>query len=123
MKRIALILAIISNIVCTKEKKPDSLVGTWTLTEIHSGNISSILLSGTELSVRFNRDSSFDILGPKPNYTFLQSFNRYETLGNDRIRFFSTNSDEELFAGFRLNTTLSISYEVRCPYEEKFIRR
>ena len=122
MKQIALLFVIISIVGCTKEKESNSIVGTWTLTEIDTYNTSSIRLSGTELSIQFKPDSSFTFLG-KPNYTYLQDFNRYEMVRNDRIRFFNTTTQDELFAGLNVGKTLSLSYEVRCPYEEKFIRR
>ncbi len=123
MKRIVLLFAILSVIGCTKEKEPDSLVGTWALSEINSANTTSLLLTQTELSVQFTEKDSIVILGPKPNYTYLQDFNRYEIVSDGRIRFFNTNTQDELFADFSVNKTLSLSYEVRCPYEEKFIRR
>jgi len=91
--------------------------------QINSGDTSIVYLAGTELSVEFKPDGHFDILGPKPNYTFLQDFNRYETVSFDRIRFFDSTSTEQLFAIFHIDKTLSLSYEVRCPYEEKFTRR
>lgn len=122
MKQIALLAVLISLIGCTREKTLNSIVGNWTLTEIDSYNSSTIRLSGTELSVKFNSDGSVAISG-KPNYTFLQDFNRYEIVNEDRIRFYNTNTTDELFAGFNLNNTLTFSYEVRCPYEEKFMRR
>jgi hypothetical protein len=122
MKRIVLLFVIISVISCTKEKEPDSIVGTWTLAEINSANTSSVALSQTELSVQFTEKDSLIILGPKPNYTYLQDFNRYEIVSNDKIRFFNTNTQDELFADFSINKTLSLSYQVRCPYKEKFIR-
>lgn len=122
MKQIALLAVLISLIGCTREKTLNSIVGNWTLTEIDSYNSSTIRLSGTELSVKFNSDGSVAISG-KPNYTFLQDFNRYEIVNEDRIRFYNTNTTDELFASFNLNNTLTFSYEVRCPYEEKFMRR
>jgi len=123
MKRNLVILALFAIIGCTKEIEQNSLVGSWRLTQINSGDSSTIYLSGTELSVEFKPDGHFDILGPKPNYTFLQDFNRYETLSYDRIRFFDSTSTAELFANFHLDKTLSLSYVLRCPYEEKFTRR
>jgi hypothetical protein len=123
MKRIVLLFVIISVISCTKEKEPDSIVGTWALTQINSAYNSSVLLLGTEVTVQFKSDSTFEILGPKSNYTYLQDFNRYEVISNNGIRFFNTTSGDELSAIFELNKTLSIHYQVRCPYEEKFIRR
>ena len=122
MKQIALLALILSFIGCTKEKAPDSIVGDWKLTEIDSYNASMIRLSGTELSVTFNSDGSFAISG-KPNYTFLQDFNRYELINEGRIRFYNTSTKDTLFADFTLHNALSFSYEVRCPYEEKFMRR
>jgi hypothetical protein len=122
MKQIALLFVILSLFSCSKEKLPDTIVGAWTLTQINSGDSSSILLSQTEVSVEFKDDGSFDMLGPKANYTFLQDYNRYEIVSSDRIRFFNTASTGELFAVFRVGNTLSLSYEVRCPYEEKFRR-
>lgn len=102
---------------------PDSLTGTWTLTQINSGDTSSIRLYGTEFSVQFKEKDSLFILGPEPNYSFLQDYDRYQVIGNDRIRFFNSITGNELFAGFHIDKTLSLSYQVRCPYEEKFIRR
>ena len=122
MKRIILLLALFFIFGCTKEKETNSVLGTWTLSQINSGGISTIYLTGYELSVDFKSDGRFDILGPKPNYTFLQDFNRYETVGKDRIRFFDSTSNGELFASFHVDKTLSLSYEVRCPYEERFTR-
>jgi hypothetical protein len=122
MKRIVLLLAILSVISCTKEKKSDSIIGTWTLTEINTLTPSPIRLTGTEVSVSFNKDGSLDISG-NPNYTSLRELNRYEIVTNERIRFFNITTQDELFAYFGVNKTLSLSYEVRCPYEEKFIRR
>lgn len=123
MKRIIPFLFIVFLISCTKEQEPTSLTGTWTLTQINSGDTSTIRLYGTEFSVQFKEKDSIFILGPKPNYSFLQDYDRYEMIGNGRIRFFNSSTGEELFAGFRIDKTLSLSYEVRCPYEEKFIRR
>jgi hypothetical protein len=123
MKRIVLLLVILSIIGCTKEKESDSIVGTWALSEINSAYTSSVLLSQTELSVQFTEKDSLIILGPKSNYTYLQDFNRYEVVSNETIRFYNTNTQDELFADFSVNKTLSLSYQVRCPYEEKFIRR
>jgi hypothetical protein len=123
MKRIISALVLLFLISCTKEKESNTIVGSWALTQINSGDSSTIYLSGTELSVEFKKDGHFDVLGPKPNYTFLQDFNRYETLNNGRIRFFDSSSTGELFANCHVDKTLSLSYEVRCPYEEKFIRR
>ena len=123
MKRITAALSLLLLISCTKEKEPNSILGSWRLTQIKSGDSSTIYLSGTELSVEFKQDGRFNILGPKPNYTFLEDFNRYETLDNDRVRFFDSTSTAELFASFHVGKILSLSYEVRCPYEEKFTRR
>jgi len=122
MKQIALLFVILSLFSCSKEKLPDTIVGAWTLTQINSGDSSSILLSQTELSVEFKDDGSFDILGPKANYTSLEGFNQYQIVSRDRIRVFNSASNEDLFAAFRVGNTLSLSYEVRCPYEEKFRR-
>jgi hypothetical protein len=91
--------------------------------QINSGDSSTVYLTGTEFSVDFKSDGRFDILGPKPNYSFLQEFNRYETVSFDRIRFYDSTSNEELFANFQIDNSLSLSYEFRCPYEEKFTRR
>jgi hypothetical protein len=123
MKRIILLLALFFIIGCTKEKQPDSLLGSWRLMQINSGDTSTVYLTGTEFSVDFKSDGRFDILGPKPNYSFLQEFNRYETVSFDRIRFYDSTSTEELFANFQIENSLSLSYEFRCPYEEKFTRR
>ena len=123
MKRIALLFVILSAISCTKEKQPDSIVGEWALSEINSANNSSVLLSQTELSVRFTLKDSLIILGPKPNYTYLENFNKYEVVSSDRIRFFNTATQDELFANYSIDKILSLSYQVRCPYEEKFTRR
>jgi len=123
MKQILLLLAFFSVIGCTKEKEPDSLLGSWRLMQINSGDTSTVYLTGSELSVEFKSDGHFDILGPKPNYTFLQDFNQYETMSFDKIRFFDSTSTQELFAVFHVDKTLSLSYELRCPYEEKFTRR
>lgn len=123
MKRIALLFVILSAISCTKEKQPDSIVGEWALSEINSANNSSVLLSQTELSVRFTLKDSLIILGPKPNYTYLENFNKYEVVSSYRIRFFNTATQDELFANYSIDKTLSLSYQVRCPYEEKFTRR
>jgi hypothetical protein len=123
MKRIILLLALFSIMGCTKEKQPDSLLGSWRLMQINSGDTSTVYLTGTEFSVDFKSDGRFDILGPKPNYSFLQEFNRYETVNFDRIRFYDSTSTEELFANFQIENSLSLSYEFRCPYEEKFTRR
>jgi hypothetical protein len=122
MKRIVPFLFILFLISCTKEQEPNSLTGTWTLSQINSGDSSTVRLYGTEFSVQFKERDSLFILGPKPNYSFLQDFDRYEVLG-ERIRFFNSITGDELFAGFHVDKTLSLSYEVRCPYEEKFIRR
>lgn len=123
MKRIALLFVILSVISCTKEKQPDSIVGEWALSQINSANNSSVLLSQTELSVRFTLKDSLIILGPKPNYTYLENFDKYEIVSSDRIRFFNTTTQDELFANYSIDKTLSLSYQVRCPYEEKFTRR
>jgi hypothetical protein len=123
MKQILLLLVITSVISCTKEKDPNSLTGTWSLTQINSVPSSSVSLYGTEFSIEFNKKDSIVILGPKPNYSYLQDFNRYEVVSNNRIRFFNTTTGDELFAAFSVGETLSLSYEVRCPYEEKFVRR
>ena len=123
MKRIVLVLVIFSVLSCTKEQVPPTIVGTWTLTEINSGNTSSIQLFGNEVSVEFKKEGNFEILGPKSNYTFLQDFDKYELVNMDRIRFFNTASSNELFAFFQVSNTLSFAYEIRCPYEEKFMRR
>ena len=77
MKRIALLFVILSVINCTKEKQPDSNVAEWALSEIISRSDSSVLLSQTELSVRFTLKDSLIILGPKPNYTYLENFNKF----------------------------------------------
>jgi hypothetical protein len=123
MKRIVPFLVLVLLIGCTKEQEPNSLTGTWTLTQINSGDTSSVILYGTEFSVQFKEKDSLFILGPKPNYSFLQDYNQYEVIGTNRIRFFNLTTGDELFAGFHIDKTLSLSYEVRCPYEEKFIRR
>jgi hypothetical protein len=124
MKQIVLLLVVVSAIGCTKEKEPNSLTGTWRLTQINSSPpASSVYLYGTELSIEFKAKDTLVILGPKPNYTYLQEFNRYQIINNDRIRFFNTSTQDELFAVFSLDKTLSLSYELRCPYEEKFVRR
>jgi len=123
MKRLILLLALFFIIGCTKEKEPNSLLGSWRLMQINSGDTSTVYLTGSEFSVEFKSDGHFDILGPKPNYSFLQDFNRYETVSFNRIRFFDSTSTGELYAMFHINKTLSLSYEVRCPYEEKFTRR
>jgi hypothetical protein len=123
MKRTIPFLCILFLLSCTKEQEPNSLTGTWTLTQINSGDTSTVRLYGTEFSAQFKEKDSLFILGPQPNYSFLQNFNRYEVIGNDRIRFFNSTTGDELFAGFHIDKTLSLSYEVRCPYEEKFIRR
>lgn len=123
MKRLLPLFAILSLISCTKEKNSNSIVGTWDLSQINSANNSSILLSRTELAVQFTNKDSLVILGPKPNYSYLENFNKYEIIGSDRIRFFNTSTTDQLFAIFNVDKTLSLSYEVRCPYEEKFIRR
>jgi len=124
MKRIALLFVIVSVISCTKEQDHDSIVGTWTLSQINSGSpSSSVVLARTELSIQFTEKDSLIILGPKPNYTYLENFDKYQIISNDRIRFFNTSTSDELFASFIIGNTLSLSYQVRCPYEEKFIRR
>jgi hypothetical protein len=123
MKRITPLLVILFLLSCTKEQVPDSLTGTWTLTQINSGDTSLVRLYGTEFSVQFKEKDSLFILGPKPNYSFLQDYDRYEKIGSERIRFLNSVNGDELFAGFHVDKTLSLSYEVRCPYEEKFIRR
>jgi hypothetical protein len=124
MKRILLLLVILSAISCTKEKDLSSLTGTWRLTQINSSPpASSVYLYGSELSIEFKEKDTLVILGPKPNYTYLQEFDRYQVVGNERIRFFNTTTGDELFAVFSVGETLSLSYEVRCPYEEKFVRR
>lgn len=123
MKRLFLLLVIITTFSCTKEKDQHSLIGTWNLTQISAGSPSPIFLNGNELSVEFKSDGCFDILGPKPNYSFLQDFNQYEVLTNDRIRFFNVTTQEQLYAVFDLGEALAFSYEVNYPYQEKFTRR
>jgi hypothetical protein len=123
MKQIVLLLVLTSAIGCTKEKDPNSIVGSWTLSEINSGDSSSIFLLRTELSVNFKSGGSFEILGPKANYTFLRDFNQYKIVGDDKIQFSDSTSQNQLLATFYVNQTLSLLYEGRCPYEEKFIRR
>jgi len=123
MKRLIPVLVILFFTSCTKEQDLNSLTGTWTLTQINSADTSSVFLYGTEFSVQFKEKDTLLILGPKPNYSFLQDFNQYEVVSSDRIRFFNSTTGSELFAVYRIDKTLLLSYEVRCPYEEKFIRR
>jgi hypothetical protein len=123
MKRITPLLVILFLLSCTKEQVPDSLTGTWTLTQINSGDTSLVRLYGTEFSVQFKEKDSLFILGPEPNYSFLQDYDRYQVIGKDSIRFFNSITGNELFASFYIDKTLSLSYQLRCPYEEKFIRR
>lgn len=124
MKRIALFFVILSSIGCTKEKDLNTITGTWSLSEITSGSpSSSVLLSQTELAVQFTDKDSLIILGPKANYTYLANFNKYEIVSDNRIRFFNTNTQDELFADYIIDKNLSLSYQVRCLYEEKFTRR
>lgn len=124
MKRIALFFVILSSISCTKEKDLNTITGTWSLSEITSGSpSSSVLLSQTELAVQFTDKDSLIILGPKANYTYLANFNKYEIVSDNRIRFFNTNTQDELFADYIIDKNLSLSYQVRCLYEEKFTRR
>ncbi len=114
---------MVSALSCTKDQVPDTIVGEWTLTEINSGDASSIKLFGNEVSVEFKEEGKFEIIGPKSNYTFLQDFNKYELISTDRIRFFNSATSNELYASFQVGNALSIFYELRCPYEEKFMRR
>ena len=123
MKAIIGALLVLCLVSCTKESDTNSIVGAWRLTQITTVDTSTVYLQGNELSVEFRPDGRIDILGPKPNYTFLQDYNKYETLSDDRIRFFDSTSNHQLFATFRLGNTLSILYEVRCAYEETFTRR
>jgi hypothetical protein len=123
MKRIIAAMVLLALVSCTKEKNANSIVGSWRLTQIYSGDTSVVYLMGTELSIDFKEDGRVDILGPKPNYTFLQDFNKYETVGDDRVRFYDSTSNNELFARFRVDKTLSLLYELRCPYQETFTRR
>lgn len=124
MKRIALLFVILSFIGCAKEKDLNTITGTWSLSEITSGSpSSSVLLSQTELAVQFTDKDSLIILGPKANYTYLANFNKYEIVSDNRIRFFNTNTQDELFADYIIDKNLSLSYQVRCLYEEKFTRR
>jgi hypothetical protein len=124
MKRLFPLLVILFFSGCTKEQDLNSVTGTWTLTQINSGPpSSSVLLSRTEFSVEFKKNDTLVILGPKPNYSFLQNFNRYKMLTDERIRFFNDTTQEEMFASFHIDDNLSLSYEVGCIYEEKFIRR
>lgn len=124
MKQILFLLAVVVSLLsCTKEKEETTLTGVWTLTQINSGSTSSVFLYGSELSIEFKKNDTLVILGPKPNYTFLQDFNRYKIVSNNRIRFYNTGTQDELFASYRMDKNLQLSYEVRCPYEEKFIRR
>jgi hypothetical protein len=123
MKRIIAAMVLLALVSCTKEKNTNSLIGSWRLTQIYSGDTSVVYLLGTELSIDFKGDGRVDILGPKPNYTFLQDYNKYETVGDDRVRFYDSTSNNELFARFRVDKTLSLLYELRCPYQETFTRR
>ncbi|MGZ3845192.1 MAG: hypothetical protein ACXVBH_04005 [Flavisolibacter sp.] len=123
MKAIIGALLVLSLVSCAKENDTNSIVGSWRLTQITTVDTSTVYLQGTELSVDFKGDGRMEILGPKPNYTFLQDFNKYETLSNNRIRFFDSTSNNQLFATFRIDNTLSLLYEVRCAYEERFTRR
>ena len=109
MKRIIPFLALLFLISCTKEQEPNSLTGIWTLTQINSGDTSSVILYGTEFSVQFKEKDSLFILGPKPNYSFLQDYDRYEIIGSERIRFINSVNGDELFAGFHVDKTLSLS--------------
>src|SRR6187551_740580 len=106
MKRIILVLIVLFFIGCTKEQDLTSLTGTWTLTQINSGDSSAVLLYGTEFSVQFKEKDSVIILGPKPNYSFLQDFDQYQVLSENRIRFFNSTTGDELFAGFKVGNTL-----------------
>jgi len=123
MKLIIGALLVLCLVSCTKEWESNSVVGTWRLTQITTVDTSTVYLQGNELSVEFKPDGRIDILGPDPNYTFLSDYNKYETLSENRIRFFDSTSQNQLFATFRVDKTLSLLYEVRCAYEEKFTRR
>ena len=123
MKAIIGALLVLCLVSCTKEREKNSIVGAWRLTQITTVDTSTVYLQGNELSVEFKPDGRLDILGPKPNYTFLQDFNKYETLSNDRIRFFDSTSNNQLLATYRVDNNLSLLYQVRCAYEETFSRR
>ena len=123
MKLIIGALLVLCLVSCTKEWESNSVVGTWRLTQITTVDTSTVYLKGNELSVEFKPDGRINMLGPKPNYTFLQDFNKFEIFTNDRIRFFDSTSNNQLFATFRVDNNLSLLYEVRCAYEERFTRR
>ena len=123
MKAIIGALLVLCLVSCTKERDTNSIVGAWRLTQITTVDTSTVYLKGNELSVEFKPDGRINMLGPKPNYTFLQDFNKFEIFTNDRIRFFDSTSNNQLFATFRVDNNLSLLYEVRCAYEERFTRR
>jgi hypothetical protein len=123
MKRIIAAMVLLCLVSCTKEKTSKSIVGSWGLTQIYSGDTSRIYLLGSELSINFKADGHLDILGPKTGYTFLQDHNRYEIVDEDRVRFYDSTGTNELFARFQVDKTLSLLYELRCPYQETFTRR
>lgn len=129
MKQLLTFLAAAILFGCSKEKISSPPTGTWTIIETNLEDAGGIQVQtytpSSEISLEFGAKGDLVLTGANPGNAMspLWEYDSYQMLEDDVIRFYQRAGNKEVQAYFSIEGDLFLNYlNLRCPYEEKFLR-
>jgi hypothetical protein len=112
MKQAILLLLIVSAISCTKEKNP-SLIGRWNIVE-SMDDVGQVAYNNSQNTfIKFNSNGRFE-MDTVSNYfdykQYLKDMNRYKIISDNKIKFYSANSQDSAIVGYTLDRQLLLGF-------------
>jgi len=112
MKQVLLLFVVISAISCSKEKNP-SIVGKWNIVESHNDVGQVAYNNSNETFIRFNSNGTFQ-MDTISNYfaykQYLKNMNRYKVVSDNKIKFYSADSQDTTFVSYFLDKQLIVGF-------------
>jgi hypothetical protein len=112
MKKAIVLLIVVSAISCTKDKNP-SLIGKWNIVE-SLDDVGQVVYNNSQSNfIKFNSNGRFE-MDTLSNYfaykQYLKSMNKYQIMSDNKIKFYSENSQDSLVVGYSLDSQLLIGF-------------
>jgi hypothetical protein len=126
VKRILLLIIVISAVSCSKENLNHSIVGDWTIVDrmVGTGSTGPMQTSPilSQCILHFNSNGTF-VVADSDSANFLQPYTLYEVIGGQSIRFYNSDKTQSAEVNFSLDQNLRLFYPARCGYQEIFTRQ
>lgn len=107
MKKVLLLLLIVSAISCTKERDP-SVIGKWNIVESYNDVGQTTYNNSKATFIKFYSNGVFE-MDTISNYfaykLYLNGMSKYKVLSDEQLRFYSADYRDSILVGYSLDNS------------------